>query len=111
MARVVIVGGGVIGCAVAERLSRAGRHQVLLLERDTLGAHASSAAAGLLAPFGYGRADTPDDDLGARSLALFPELVDRIERSGVAVEYRAQESLRPALTAEDERRLRAGEGR
>src|SRR6266436_1982546 len=49
MSRVVVVGGGVIGCAVAERLSRHG-HTVTLLERDQLGSKASGAAAGELSP-------------------------------------------------------------
>src|SRR6266487_1343701 len=62
--RVVVIGGGVIGCAVAERLSL-DRHQVTLLERDQLGAHASGAAAGELSPSGL-----PGDH---ESLAMFPE--------------------------------------
>ncbi|HXM58207.1 MAG TPA: glycine oxidase ThiO [Candidatus Dormibacteraeota bacterium] len=107
MARIVIVGGGVIGCAVAERLTRERRHQVLLLERDAVGAHASGAAAGLLTPYSEG-----GQDLSAtRSLAMFPELVERVERSGIAVEYRDEDSLTPALTGEEERRLRRGPGR
>ncbi len=109
MARVVVVGGGVIGCAVAERLSR-DRHHVVLLERDQVGSHASGAAAGLLAP--YSEAAVERFELASRSLAMFPELVTRIERDGgVEVEYRDHESLTPALTAEEERRLRRGPGR
>lgn len=104
-----MVGGGVIGCAVAERLSRDSRHQVVLVERDTLGAHASGAAAGLLAP--YSEADVGPADFGTRSFAMFPELVDRVERSGIAVEYRAGETITPALTADEERRLRQGSWR
>jgi glycine oxidase len=107
VARIVIVGGGVIGCAVAERLSREPRHQVLLLERDAVGAHASGAAAGLLAPY----TETPAFETSSRSLAMFPELVERVERSGIAVEYREQDSLTPALTGDEERRLRRGSGR
>jgi glycine oxidase len=107
VARVVIVGGGVIGCAVAERLSRERRHRVLLFERDSVGAHASGAAAGLLTPF----SDTAGSELAARSLAMFPEVVERVERSGIAVEYREQDCLVPALTGEEERRLRRGAGR
>jgi len=45
MSKVVVIGGGVIGCAVAERLSLDG-HQVTLFERDQLASHASGAAAG-----------------------------------------------------------------
>ncbi|HVB76705.1 MAG TPA: glycine oxidase ThiO [Candidatus Nitrosotalea sp.] len=106
MARILIVGGGVIGCAIAERLSRAG-HRVTLLERDHLGAHASGAAAGLLAPHSEG-----GQELELRSLGLFPELVERIEAlSGVEVEYRAGQTIAPALSGEEERRLRRGSGR
>jgi len=39
MSRVVVIGGGVIGCAIAERLSLDG-HQVTLFERDQLASHA-----------------------------------------------------------------------
>src|SRR5438067_1199648 len=102
MAKVAIVGGGVIGCAVAERLARE-RHDVVLLERDHVGAHASGAAAGLLAP----HSELPGDDLGSRSARLFQELVERIERvSGIEVEYRQGESL--ALAFEATERLRGG---
>jgi glycine oxidase len=107
VARVVIVGGGVIGCAVAERLSRERRHQVLLLERDAIGAHASGAAAGLLAP----HSETAGFEMSSRSMAMYPETVERVERSGIAVEYREGDSLTPALTGEEERRLRRSPGR
>jgi glycine oxidase len=106
---VVVVGGGVIGCAAAERLSRDGRHRVVLLERDAVGAHASGAAAGLLAPLSG--AEMGASELGARSMELFPDLVERVQRSGVDVEYRPGESISPALEREEERRLRGGPGR
>ncbi|MGH7861938.1 MAG: glycine oxidase ThiO [Candidatus Dormibacteraceae bacterium] len=105
MARILVVGGGVIGCAIAERLSRE-RHQVTLLERDHLGAHASGAAAGLLAPFSEG-----GQDMEVTSLSLFPDLVSHIESaSGVEVEFRAGQTIAPALTGADERRLRRSNG-
>jgi glycine oxidase len=107
MARVVVVGGGVIGCAVAERLSRERRHEVLLLERDSVGAHASGAAAGLLSP----HSEAADQGLSSRSLAMFPELVERVERFGITVEYHEHDSMTPALTGEEERGLRLGSGR
>jgi len=109
MARIVIVGGGIIGCAIAERLTRERRHEVLLLERETLGSHASGSAAGLLTP--YGELDATVFDLAARSLAMFPDVVERAERSGIGVEFRAQEVITPALTAGEERRLHRGPGR
>ena len=48
-AGVVIVGGGVIGLAVARALAQRGLNDVVLIERGSLGAESSSAAAGMLA--------------------------------------------------------------
>ena len=48
--RVVIVGGGVMGCATALSLAARGVKDVTVLERAVPGAEASSAAAGMLAP-------------------------------------------------------------
>jgi sarcosine oxidase subunit beta len=45
-ASVVIVGGGISGCAIAYFLARRGRADVLLLEARTLGSGTTSAAAG-----------------------------------------------------------------
>ncbi len=47
--RIVIVGGGVMGCATALELAQRGAKDVVLLERAVPGAEASSAAAGMLA--------------------------------------------------------------
>jgi len=71
---VVIVGGGVIGCAIAYFLRKRGIG-VTVLERGEIGAQASSAAAGLLAPLGplFGPGSLAGLLLG--SFALFPELV------------------------------------
>lgn len=103
MSRVVVVGGGVIGCAVAERLSRDG-HQVTLLERDRLASRASGAAAGELSPSSLAT--------DHQSLAMFPELVARIEKdSGMNVEYHVQQGLRPAFTDSEATALRKEAGR
>jgi glycine oxidase len=47
--RIVIVGGGVMGCATALELANRGVRDILVLERAVPGAEASSAAAGMLA--------------------------------------------------------------
>lgn len=47
-ADVVIVGGGVIGTAVAYNLARRGAGRIVLLERDGVASHASSLSAGLV---------------------------------------------------------------
>ena len=104
MSRVVVVGGGVIGCAIAERLSRDG-HQVTLLERDQLASHASGAAAGELSPQST---TSRAQESSLQSLAMFPELVARIQKdSQIDVEYRTQQGLQPAFTEEEASMARA----
>ena len=51
-ARVVIVGGGIIGCSVAYHLAHAGWTDVVLLERDRLTSGTTWHAAGLMVTFG-----------------------------------------------------------
>jgi 4-methylaminobutanoate oxidase (formaldehyde-forming) len=51
-ARVVIVGGGVIGCSVAYHLAHAGWKDVVLLERHQLTSGTTWHAAGLMTSFG-----------------------------------------------------------
>lgn len=108
MARIVVVGGGVIGCAVAERLT-VDRHHVTLLERDQLASHASGAAAGELSPHtGAGVVLAA----ARESLDVFPELVARIEKdSGMTVEFHHRQALLPALNGDEAHALRASGGR
>lgn len=56
---VLVVGGGIIGCATAAACVQAGFRSVVLLERDSLGAGASGGAAGLLVPESHVGADPP----------------------------------------------------
>ena len=103
-----MIGGGVIGCAVAERLSFEG-HRVTLLERDQLASRASGAAAGELSPQST---TAPAEEAAKQSLLLFPELIARIEKdSAMNVEYRVQAGPQPAFDQEEEARLRAAGGR
>src|SRR3954468_24407626 len=51
-ARVVVIGGGVIGCSVAYHLAHAGWTDVLVLERDRLTSGTTWHAAGLMTCFG-----------------------------------------------------------
>lgn len=96
--RVVVVGAGVIGCATALELARAGA-AVTLLERAAPGAEASSAAAGMLAPLGES-ARTSFRELALASWRLYPEVVrDLRERTGIDVEHVTRGTLYPlALT-------------
>src|SRR6187401_2889466 len=51
-ARVVVVGGGIIGCSVAYHLAHMGWKDVVLLERDRLTSGTTWHAAGLVVTFG-----------------------------------------------------------
>ncbi len=74
---VIVVGGGVIGCAIAHALARA-RISVTLLERDAVGAHASSAAAGMLAPYAESGGEGTLATLGARALSALSSQVEEL---------------------------------
>ncbi len=72
---VLVVGGGVIGLAVAWRCAQQGM-SVTVVERDAVGGGASHVAAGMLGPVaeaGFGRAAGRLLELGLRSAALWPE--------------------------------------
>lgn len=98
---VVIVGGGVMGCAAAYELSRRGV-RVTVLERSVSGAEASSAAAGILGAQVESHHPGPMTELGLASLALYPSLAKDLERiSGVALGYRRSGVLKVAYTQAD----------
>jgi glycine oxidase len=100
--KVLVVGGGVIGCAAAYELARAGC-RVTLFERGTPGAEASSAAAGLLAPIDDS-AETSFARLALASWRLYPDVVrDLQERTGIDVEYVTRGTIYPTSAAERRR--------
>jgi glycine oxidase len=101
----VVIGGGVIGCAVALRLRQAGL-AVTLLERGAPGREATWASAGMLSPQAEADGPGPGLDFGMRSRELYPEFVAEMRAlSGVDVGYRDCGVLWLALTDEDEARL------
>jgi glycine oxidase len=84
---VLIVGGGVMGCAIALRLRQAGM-KVTVLERSIPGAEASSAAAGILAPQMEADGPGPFLELCLRSRALYGALATELrELTGVDIAY------------------------
>ena len=104
-ADVVIVGGGVMGCAVALRLARRGA-AVTVIERGIPGAEASSAAAGMLAPQMEAEGPGPMLELGLRSRALYPALASELaDMTGIDIGYVKSGVLAVALTEDDERAL------
>jgi len=104
---VLIAGGGVIGCAIAYELRRAGA-DVTLVERDRIGAGASSAAAGMLAPLAESAEPGPFSHLALQGLEAFnSQAGDLAEESGIDFEFRRDGVLRVAESPAEESRLRA----
>jgi glycine oxidase len=100
---VAIIGGGVIGLAIARSLAQRGLRDVLLIERATLGAEASSAAAGMLAP--QAEADCDDDffRLCCQSRDLYRAFAQSLrEETGIDIELETSGTLYLAFTEEDE---------
>jgi glycine oxidase len=104
---VAIIGGGVMGCAVALRLAQRGV-AVTVIERGIPGAEASSAAAGILGP--QMESDTPGPllELGLRSRALYPALAAELrDAAGVDIGYVKSGVLALALDEAEEAELTA----
>lgn len=97
--RVAIVGGGILGCAAAYHLARAGVRDVLVLERDELNAATTSQAAGLV---GQLRTSRVKSAIVGQTLAD----ITALEAEGLVSGFRRTGSLRLALTPEREAELR-----
>ena len=94
----LVVGGGLIGCALAAELASRGQ-RVLVLERGEPGGEASSAAAGMLSPQSDARERDAMLELGLESLAMYPEWTRRLEEeTGLDTGYRQTGVLRCAFS-------------
>jgi glycine oxidase len=101
---VVVIGGGVIGCAIARDLARRNA-RVTLIERRAVGAEASGAAAGTLGAQAECDQPGPLLDLALASRRLFPALLDAVrDETGIPCEPGGG-VLYCALSDEDERVL------
>ena len=87
----LVIGAGVVGCAIAYRLARAGLRP-LVLERSVPGSEASSAAAGMLAA----QMESSGEHTNARTFELalasrerFPAWAEALAAdTGIDIEYR-----------------------
>ena len=101
----VIIGGGVIGCAIAWKLAEAGT-RVALLERGQPGRESSYAAGGMLAAQVESDPRTPFFKLATASRNLFPDFVRKLQaKSGIGVEYRRDGTLMLSLRPEDDEEI------
>lgn len=72
---IVVIGGGIIGCAIAYELAKAGE-RVTLLERNALAQEASWASAGIISSPGPGTGA-----FGLRSFRRYPALIAEVEEN------------------------------
>lgn len=104
---VVVVGAGIIGCAVARELATRGR-RVIVLDARAVALGATQASAGVLAPYIEAHEGGVLLDLTVRSLSLYDDWIDAVRaESGIDVEYRRTGSIEVALDEEGVDRLRS----
>lgn len=103
-ARVVVVGGGIVGCSVAFHLAERGWDDVVLLERGTLTSGTTWHAAGLVT---QARATAGTREIVRRSISTFEELERRYqEGEGLSPGYRTTGTIHVATTADRWEELR-----
>lgn len=94
---VLVIGAGVMGCAIAWELSRRGA-KVTVLERSVPGAEASSAAAGILGAQAEAHAPSRGFALALKSRARYAAWAKALfKATGIDIEYRLCGVLRVAL--------------
>ena len=107
MVDVAVIGGGVIGLSVARALALRGMRRVMLMERAQLGAEASLAAAGILAPQAEADNRGAFFDFACQSRDLYPAFADALrEESGTDIELDKTGTLYLAFTEQDEEEMR-----
>jgi glycine oxidase len=87
---VIIVGGGLIGCAIALELADSNL-RVAIFDAQEPGREASWASAGILSPAPENPGMISMVPIGKASIALYPDFIARVEDlSGIKTGYRAR---------------------
>ncbi len=95
---IIVVGAGIVGCAVAHELARRGA-SVEIVDDRPVGMGATQASAGVLAPYIEAHEGSPLLELTVRSLGLFDTFMERVSAdSGTAVSYRRTGTIDIATT-------------
>jgi glycine oxidase len=101
MRNVIVVGGGIIGLSCAWRLAQRGL-SVTVFDAREMGAEASWAGAGMLAPGGEFTTDSPLTRMALASLSQYREFVTELtEATGISIDYRRCGALELALTEQE----------
>jgi glycine oxidase len=97
---IVVIGAGIVGCAIAYELARRGA-SVQIVDDRLAGMGATQASAGVLAPYIEASEGGTLLELTARSLGLFEDFVARVTSdSGMSVMYRRTGTLDVAMDGE-----------
>ena len=103
---ILVVGGGVIGCAIAYYLVKHGV-SVTLIERGDIGGESTGASAGIIAPLLEASEPGPFLDLAMISLKMYSDLAGALaEEANIDISYRPTGALYIALSEENKQTLR-----
>ena len=99
---VLIIGGGVIGLAIARELHKKGIKRITLLEKGRAGQESSWAAAGMLGPQAEANEDGAFFDMTVESRASYLDFAAELfDETGVDIELDRAGTLYLAFTDED----------
>lgn len=102
---ILVIGAGIVGCAVGHELAARGA-TVRIVDMRDVGEGATQASAGVLCPHIEGHAAAMLQ-LGTRSLSMYDQFIAHVAHdSRQPIEYRRTGTLEVALTDEDAVRLR-----
>jgi glycine oxidase len=105
MPDVIVIGAGIVGLSAAREVAQHGG-RVVVVERRRVGAEASSAAAGMLAPQIHAEGRTPLLDLSLRARDRHLRLAEELRsETGMAVELSPLGEMEIAVGEDDERAL------
>ena len=102
MSEILVIGGGIIGLAIARELHKKGEREITILERDKLGRESSFAAAGILAP--QSEAEKQDDffHFCDESKKLYSRFADELfDETGIDIELDQSGTLYLAFSEND----------
>ncbi|MBI4341830.1 MAG: glycine oxidase ThiO [Candidatus Omnitrophica bacterium] len=102
----IVLGGGIIGTALAEELARRGQ-RIAVVERGTVGSEASNAAAGILAAQVDLPAPGPLFEFCRAARRMYPRWVEHLERrSGICVGFHVDGILHLVLSGREEQAMK-----
>ncbi|MCH7626618.1 MAG: FAD-dependent oxidoreductase [Chloroflexi bacterium] len=95
---VLVIGGGIVGMAAAYFLARAGA-STTVIERDSVGSHASGFAYGGLSPLSGAGIPGPVHELAKEGMRIHSEFGELLpQETGVVTEYRMRPTLSLSFT-------------